>query len=92
MDSYNLLIACFAAFFAGGLNSIAGGGTFITLPTLLATGITPVMANTTSAAVLLPGYLGSVIGFRTILCLLSKKNILGLILLTVLFGQLLEKL
>ena len=42
---------CIAAFLAGGLNSLAGGGSFITLPALLYAGITPVLANTTSAPV-----------------------------------------
>lgn len=43
-----------AAFLAGGLNSIAGGGTFITFPTLILYGIPPVMANATNTVALFP--------------------------------------
>jgi uncharacterized protein len=38
-----------AAFAAGVLNAIAGGGSFLTLPALVFVGIPPIMANATSA-------------------------------------------
>ena len=79
MDYSNLLFACSAALFAGGLNSIAGGGTFITLPALLSAGMSPVMANTTSASVMFPGYLGSVLGFRDVLSSVSRKYLFILV-------------
>tara|TARA_Y100000766_G_scaffold89939_1_gene76400 strand:+ start:1764 stop:2486 length:723 start_codon:yes stop_codon:yes gene_type:complete len=72
-----------AAFLAGGLNALAGGGSFITLPALLFTGIPPVLANTTSAAVLLPGYLGSVIGFKNTFSRIDYKKILPLLLISI---------
>lgn len=53
-----------AALAAGGLNAIAGGGSFLTFPALVFTGVPPIAANATSAVVLSPGYLGSVLGFR----------------------------
>ena len=71
-----------AAFLAGVLNSLAGGGSFITLPALLFTGVSPVLANTTSAAVLLPGYLGSVVGFKNTFSTFDFKKIIPLLLLT----------
>ncbi len=37
-----------AAFLAGGLNAIAGGGSFITFPILIFTGLAPVTANATN--------------------------------------------
>ena len=46
MEIPNLILVCLAAFFAGGLNSLAGGGSFITLPALLYVGISPVLVNT----------------------------------------------
>ena len=85
MDYSNLLFACSAALFAGGLNSIAGGGTFITLPALLSAGMSPVMANTTSASVMLPGYLGSVLGYRDLLSSVSRKYLFILIFIFVIF-------
>ena len=40
-----LLLA--AAFTAGALNAVAGGGSFLTLPALVFTGVPPVVANAT---------------------------------------------
>ena len=57
-----LLLA--AAFVAGALNAVAGGGSFLTLPALVFTGIPPVMANATGTVALLPGYAASAWGFR----------------------------
>ena len=65
---------------------MAGGGSFITLPALLYSGITPVLANTTSAAVLLPGYLGSVIGFKNTFATLDLKKLIPLLALTIIFS------
>ncbi|HYG84867.1 MAG TPA: sulfite exporter TauE/SafE family protein [Azospirillum sp.] len=57
-----LLLA--AAFLAGGLNAMAGGGSFLTLPALIYAGVPPVAANATGTVALLPGYAGSAYGFR----------------------------
>ena len=57
-----LLLA--AAFVAGALNAVAGGGSFLTLPALVFTGVPPVMANATGTVALLPGYLAGAWGFR----------------------------
>lgn len=59
------IILVIAAFLAGVLNSIAGGGSFLTFPALVMAGIAPVPANATSAVAVFPGYLGGVAGFRT---------------------------
>ena len=83
MEILNLLLVCLAAFLAGCLNSLAGGGSFITLPALLFVGIPPVLANTTSAAVLLPGYLGSVLGFKNTFSTIDYKKILPLLLISI---------
>jgi uncharacterized protein len=53
-----------AAFGAGVLNAIAGGGSFLTFPALVFAGVPPVAANATSAIAVSPGYLGSTLGFR----------------------------
>ena len=58
------LVLALAAFGAGVLNAIAGGGSFLTFPALVWAGIPPIAANATSAAVVSPGYLGSTLGFR----------------------------
>jgi uncharacterized membrane protein YfcA len=53
-----------AAVVAGMMNSIAGGGTILTFPTLLWMGRDPIMANATSTVALWPGSLGAMYGFR----------------------------
>jgi uncharacterized membrane protein YfcA len=60
----HLLLLATAAFAAGALNAIAGGGSFLTFPALVFTGVPPIMANATSALAVSPGYLGSTLGFR----------------------------
>jgi uncharacterized membrane protein YfcA len=53
-----------AAFVAGAMNSIAGGGTLITFPILLWLGLDPKVANATSTVALWPGLFGGLWGFR----------------------------
>ena len=53
-----------AAFLAGALNAVAGGGSFLTLPALVFTGVPPVVANATGTVALLPGYIAGAWGFR----------------------------
>ncbi|SEA55644.1 hypothetical protein SAMN05660964_01871 [Thiothrix caldifontis] len=53
------LLAALAAMAAGMINALAGGGTLITFPTLIALGIPPVAANVTSTVALCPGYFGA---------------------------------
>lgn len=53
-----------AAFVAGALNAVAGGGSFLTLPALVFVGIPPVIANATGTVALLPGYAAGAWGFR----------------------------
>jgi len=49
---------------AGAINSVAGGGSFLTLPMLLFAGITPVIANATSTLALWPGSLSAAVAYR----------------------------
>ncbi len=49
---------------AGAINAVAGGGTLVTFPTLLAFGTSPVMANATSTLALVIGTAGGVFGYR----------------------------
>ncbi|MDO4681673.1 MAG: sulfite exporter TauE/SafE family protein [Lautropia sp.] len=72
LPSAGLMLAL-AAFAAGVLNAIAGGGTFLTFPALVWTGVPPVTANATSAFAVCPGYLGSVMGFRAELAALPRS-------------------
>lgn len=53
-----------AGFIAGAVNSVAGGGSLIAFPALLAAGLTPLGANATCTASLMPGSFASVLGYR----------------------------
>ena len=53
-----------AGFLGGVINSIAGGGSFITFPALLFVGVPPVSANATNTFASLSGYLSGTFAFR----------------------------
>src|SRR5262249_13919975 len=70
MHDYNLIWLCLTALLGGAVNSIAGGGTLITFPALLAA-LTPVygaqaavFANATSTVALVPGSFAAAWGYR----------------------------
>jgi uncharacterized membrane protein YfcA len=58
MPIINYIFAVLAAVAAGFINAMAGGGTLITFPVLMAIGLPAVTANVTNTVALLPGYLG----------------------------------
>jgi uncharacterized membrane protein YfcA len=58
MQPLDFALVAAAAFAAGMVNALAGGGTLITFPVMTAVGIPPVMANVTNAVALCPGYFG----------------------------------
>jgi uncharacterized membrane protein YfcA len=60
----HLALAFLAAFVAGAINSVAGGGTMVSFPTLLALGLPSITANATNTVGIWPGSLGSILGFR----------------------------
>jgi uncharacterized membrane protein YfcA len=64
LDLWSVTLLAVAAFAAGVLNAAAGGGSFLTLPALVATGVPPVAANATGTVAFLPGYAAGAWGFR----------------------------
>jgi uncharacterized protein len=54
----------FAALVGGAVNSVAGGGSFISFPALLFTGIAPIPANATNTVALWPGTAASALAYR----------------------------
>ncbi len=60
---WRLSIYLVAGIGAGIANGIAGGGTFVTFPTLLAMGVSALTANVTTTVGVVPSYLGSIRGF-----------------------------
>ncbi|MBA3672789.1 MAG: sulfite exporter TauE/SafE family protein [Gemmatimonadaceae bacterium] len=65
MSADQLALAGAAAFLGGAINAIAGGGTLLTFPALVAAGLPPLVANATSTVALVPGALGSMAGYRS---------------------------
>jgi len=59
------VVPALAAFFAGALNAVAGGGSFLTFPALVWSGLPELGANATSTVALWPGSLASVAGYRS---------------------------
>jgi uncharacterized membrane protein YfcA len=49
---------------AGTVNAVAGGGSLVSFPALLAVGYSPVAANVTNQVGLVPGYVGGSVGYR----------------------------
>ena len=62
MNSYLLL--SIAALAAGLINSVAGGGMFLTFPALVFTGVPSIIANASSTIALIPGVLASAGAYR----------------------------
>jgi uncharacterized protein len=61
----HILFLIVAAFLAGVINAIAGGGTLLTFSSLLAAQVTPVAANATSTVALVPGSFAAFWGYRS---------------------------
>jgi hypothetical protein len=59
ISGLEFLLVGLAAAAAGMVNALAGGGTLITFPTLVAVGIPAVAANVTNTVALCPGYFGA---------------------------------
>ncbi len=53
-----------AGFLAGGVNAVAGGGSLISFPALVAAGLPTLDANVTNTTAVWPGYLGSALAYR----------------------------
>ncbi len=91
------LFLCLAAFAAGVQNSLAGGGTLYTFPTLQRY-LGDIMANGTSTVALLPGSIAGALGFRNevrqtpvrILLLLAVPSLAGGVVGTLLVVKLPE--
>ncbi|HEY1254253.1 MAG TPA: sulfite exporter TauE/SafE family protein, partial [Terracidiphilus sp.] len=53
-----------AAFLAGALNAVAGGGSFLSFPAMMGMKILPIQANATNTVAVWPGQLTSVAAYR----------------------------
>ncbi|MCA1713117.1 MAG: sulfite exporter TauE/SafE family protein [Actinobacteria bacterium] len=64
MSPGDALLVGASGLLAGGVNAVAGGGTLVSFPALLAVGLPPVVANVTSSVGLLSGYAGGSLAYR----------------------------
>jgi len=81
----DLLIALAAALAAGFINAVAGGGTLVTFPVLMALGLPPVAANVTNTVALCPGYFGGIFAQRKDFAS-QKKRLIAILPLSILGG------
>jgi len=75
---FDFLLAALAALAAGTVNALAGGGTLITFPTLIALGVPAVGANVTNTVALCPGYFGGTLAQKN--DLMGQKRRLWLVI------------
>jgi hypothetical protein len=64
MGPWQAVVAFGSAFVAGAINSVAGGGTLLTFPTLIWLGLPSINANATSTVAIWPGTVGTIWGYR----------------------------
>lgn len=64
MTGADALLIGVAGFLAGAVNAVAGGGSLISFPALVASGLPTLDANVTNTTAVWPGYLGSATAYR----------------------------
>jgi uncharacterized membrane protein YfcA len=83
----NTMILTFAGgVAAGAMNALAGGGSFVSLPVLIAAGVPPVQANASSTVALFPGGLASAWAYRDGLGTVGTVPLRGLLAATLCGG------
>jgi uncharacterized membrane protein YfcA len=75
-----------AALLAGAINAVAGGGSFVTFPTLMFIGVPAKFANATNTVAVWPGQVASIGAYRRQLERLSRKTVLPLVATCVVGG------
>lgn len=83
-----MVLVAGAGLVAGMMNALAGGGTFVTLPALIAAGVSSVNANTTSTVALFPGQLTSTWAYRDGLGSIGSVSLRSLLIATFVGGAL----
>ena len=64
LDPAQLALLAAAGLTAGAVNAVAGGGSLVSFPALLAVGYPALTANVTNSVALTPGYFGGTVGYR----------------------------
>src|ERR1700744_6205845 len=82
----HLLLLRGAGLAAGAMNALAGGGSFVSLPALIAAGVPSVPANASSTVALFPGTVASTWAYREGLGPVGAASLRSLLLTTVAGG------
>lgn len=82
MSAIEVVGLLIAAFSAGAINAVAGGGSLVSFPALIAAGYPAKTANVTNTVALWPGYLGGSLAYRPELRR-QKRRVMLLLLPTV---------
>ena len=64
LEPAQIALVAGAGLLAGAVNSVAGGGSLLSFPALLAVGYPALTANVTNSVALTPGYFGGTLGYR----------------------------
>jgi uncharacterized membrane protein YfcA len=83
---HHIALLAVAGLLAGGMNAVAGGGSFVSFPALIAAGLPPVAANASSTVALFPGTLASTWAYRHALAQPSGLRVGALLPLSVAGG------
>jgi len=82
----HLLLVFGSGLIAGAMNAIVGGGSFVSLPALIAAGVPSVQANASSTVALFPGGIASAWAYRDGLGSIGPVPLRSLVLITVVGG------
>lgn len=86
MSELQIALLLAAGLWAGVQNALAGGGSFITLPTLMATGLDARVANLTSTIALFPGQITTALANRHLVSGIGRLTFPLLLLLSLVGG------
>lgn len=81
----NEVLLLIAGLIGGALNTLAGGGSFIVFPALLAVGVPPVLANASNTYAALPGYVSGAVGLWSDV-LKYRERLLAYSIIAAVFG------
>ena len=85
---FTIILLITAGFLGGALNSLAGGGTFVTFPALLFAGLNPIAANASSVVALFPGTFSGAWAYRRNILSVTEVNVGYFFVLSLLGGLL----
>ncbi|WP_087656976.1 sulfite exporter TauE/SafE family protein [Caballeronia terrestris] len=83
---HSLMMVFAAGLLAGAMNALAGGGSFVSLPALIAAGVPPVQANASSTVALFPGGIASAWAYREGLGPVGSVTMRALLVVTLIGG------